>query len=88
MGHPYRERRNQANTAQFLPMSVCWVCVMKQSEKTFNEIEQTQSKLRESIAKSKELSEQSDLLIQRHRREIEAEAREPGDEGDGDETAA
>ena len=60
------------------------VCVMKQSEKTFNEIEQTQSKLRESIARSKELSEQSDRLIQRHRREIRAEAGEPHDEPDGD----
>jgi hypothetical protein len=49
---------------------------MKKSDKTLGEIENTQARLRESIALSKQLADQSDKLIKRHRREVDAEGRQ------------
>ena len=41
------------------------------SDKTLDAIEKTQAELRESIEVVKNLAEQSDKLISRHRREME-----------------
>ena len=41
------------------------------SDKTLDAIEETQAELRESIEVAKNLAEQSDKLIKRHRREME-----------------
>ena len=48
--------------------------VVKKSSATLDEIEQTQKMLRESIDATKKLSDQSDYLIKRHRRELDDEA--------------
>ena len=45
----------------------------QKSDATLNEIEQTQLMLRESIAATKKLADESDSLIQRHRRELSEE---------------
>ena len=47
--------------------------VSQKSDATLNEIEQTQLMLRESIAATKKLADESDSLIQRHRRELSEE---------------
>jgi hypothetical protein len=41
------------------------------SNKTLNEIEASQNAMRESIEMTKSLSEQTDRLIKRHRKELE-----------------
>ena len=40
-------------------------------DKTLNKIEETQAALRESIESAKTLAEQSERLIQQHRKEME-----------------
>jgi hypothetical protein len=44
--------------------------VGKRSDATFEEIEQTQAALRESIETAKQLTEKSNELIKRHRDEL------------------
>ena len=46
---------------------------MKKSEETLNEIELTQAALRDSIIAAKDLADKSEILIQRHRRELKSE---------------
>ena len=46
---------------------------MKKSEETLNEIELTQAALRESIVAAKDLADISEILIQRHRRELKSD---------------
>ena len=48
--------------------------VGKKSSATLDEIQHTQLMLRESIEATKKLSDQSDYLIKRHRRELDDEA--------------
>ena len=48
--------------------------MVKKPRATLNEIEQTQMMLRESIEATKKLSDQSDYLLKRRRRELDDEA--------------
>ena len=41
------------------------------NDETLNKIEETQAAMRESIETAKDLAEQSDRLIQKHRKEID-----------------
>ena len=43
----------------------------KKSEETLDRIEETQGALRDSIARTRQLAEESDRLIRQHRRESE-----------------